>query len=192
MKRRQGAPTQGSGQQARPSQAQKEKRSTNSPHAAAGSPLFLPNGRVAVQKRGKYMRKSKIASLLLGASVLAISLPAWAQNTDQGTEAVTVTGSRVARQGFEAPTPTTAIGSVELEQKAALTVTDIIAEIPSLAPNQNNNNSQNIGLSTFNLRNIGPTRTLVLIDGMRVEDTSPTGGFNTNVIPAQLISTINI
>ena len=129
---------------------------------------------------------------MLSASAFILGVPAWAQSTDQGTETVTVTGSRVARQGFEAPTPTTAIGSVELEQKAALTVTDIIAEIPSLAPNQNNNNSQNIGLSTFNLRNIGPTRTLVLIDGMRVEDTSPTGGFNVNVIPAQLISHIDI
>ncbi len=138
------------------------------------------------------MLKSKSAILLASASAFILGVPAWAQSTDQGTETVTVTGSRVARQGFEAPTPTTAIGSVELEQKAALTVTDIIAEIPSLAPNQNNNNSQNIGLSTFNLRNIGPTRTLVLIDGMRVEDTSPTGGFNVNVIPAQLISHIDI
>jgi len=119
------------------------------------------------------MKKSRIAFLLLGVSPVALTLPVWAQSTDQGTETVTVTGSRVARQGFEAPTPTTAIGSVELEQKAALTVTDIIAEIPSLAPNQNNNNSQNIGLSTFNLRNIGPTRTLVLIDGMRVEEHQP-------------------
>jgi outer membrane receptor protein involved in Fe transport len=138
------------------------------------------------------MLKSNLAILLASASAFILGAPAWAQSTDQGTETVTVTGSRVARQGFEAPTPTTAIGSVELEQKAALTVTDIIAEIPSLAPNQNNNNSQNIGLSTFNLRNIGPTRTLVLIDGMRVEDTSPTGGFNVNVIPAQLISHIDI
>jgi iron complex outermembrane receptor protein len=138
------------------------------------------------------MRKSKIGILLASASAFVLGAPAWAQSTDPGTETVTVTGSRVARQGFEAPTPTTAIGSAELEQKAALTVTDIIAEIPSLAPNQNNNNSQNIGLSTFNLRNIGPTRTLVLIDGMRVEDTSPTGGFNVNVIPAQLINHIDI
>jgi outer membrane receptor protein involved in Fe transport len=120
-------------------------------------------------------------------------MPAWAQGADQGgTETITVTGSRVARQGFEAPTPTTAIGSIELEQKAAVTVTDIISEIPSLAPNQNNNNSQNIGLSTFNLRSIGPTRTLVLLDGMRVQDTSPTGGFNVNVIPAQLINRIDV
>jgi iron complex outermembrane receptor protein len=138
------------------------------------------------------MLKSKLAILLASASAFISGVPAWGQSTDQGTETVTVTGSRVARQGFEAPTPTTAIGSVELEQKAALTVTDIIAEIPSLAPNQNVNNSQNVGLSTFNLRNIGPTRTLVLIDGMRVEDTNPTGGFNVNVIPAQLISHIDI
>lgn len=117
-------------------------------------------------------------------------LPAIAQ--DNAIETVTVTGSRVSRQGFEAPTPTTVIGAIELEQKAALTVTDIITEIPSLAPNQNNNNSQNAGLSTFNLRNIGGTRTLVLIDGMRVQDTSPTGGFNVNVIPAQLINKIDI
>src|SRR6266567_1995424 len=128
------------------------------------------------------MKKSRIAFLLLGVSTVALTLPVWAQSTDQGTETVTVTGSRVARQGFEAPTPTTAIGSVELEQKAALTVTDIIAEIPSLAPNQNNNNSQNVGVSTFNLRNIGSSRTLVLIDGMRVADTNPTGGgFSVNV-----------
>lgn len=136
------------------------------------------------------MGKSKIAALLVGASSLAMILPAMAQ--DNGVETVTVTGSRVSRQGFQAPTPTTSIGAIELEQKAAVTVTDIIQEIPSLAPNQNNNNSQNAGLTTFNLRNIGGTRTLVLLDGMRVQDTSPTGGFNVNVIPAQLISNIDI
>jgi len=144
------------------------------------------------------MIKSRSALLLAGTSFLALLLsdPVWAQSDSAASpnvETVSVTGSRVARQGFETPTPTTAIGSVELEQKAALTVTDIIAEIPSLAPNQNNNNSQNVGVSTFNLRNIGSSRTLVLLDGMRVEDTNPTGGgFSVNVIPAQLISHIDI
>jgi hypothetical protein len=81
---------------------------------------------------GGKMKNSKIAMLLLGASTLALSLPVWAQSADSGTEAVTVTGSRVVRQGFEAPTPTTAIGSVELEQKAAVTVT--VPRISALAP----------------------------------------------------------
>ncbi|HKU53900.1 MAG TPA: TonB-dependent receptor [Rhizomicrobium sp.] len=138
------------------------------------------------------MSKAKIASLLLGASVIALDLPAFAQSADQGTEVVTVTGSRVARKGFETPTPTTAISSAELESKASLTVTDIIAEIPSLAPNINSNNSSNVGLTTFNLRNIGASRTLVLIDGLRVADTNPTGGFSVNVIPAPLITKIDV
>jgi iron complex outermembrane receptor protein len=141
---------------------------------------------------GNFMLKSRTAMLLLGASALTLSLaaPAWSQ--EAAVESVTVTGSRVARQGFETPTPTTAISAAQLESKAAITVTDIITEIPSLAPNQNNNNSQNVGVSNFNLRNIGASRTLVLIDGLRVADTSPTGGFNVNVIPAQLISKIDV
>ena len=136
--------------------------------------------------------KVKITALLLGVSVVAVTSPVWAQTDTSGTETVTVTGSRVARKGFDTPTPTTSISSAELESKASVTVTDIIAEIPSLAPNQNVNNSQNVGLTTFNLRNIGPSRTLVLVDGLRVEDTSPTGGFSVNVIPAQLISKIDV
>jgi iron complex outermembrane receptor protein len=141
---------------------------------------------------GNFMPKSQAAMLLLGASVLTLSLaaPAWSQ--EAAVESVTVTGSRVARQGFETPTPTTAISAAQLESKASLTVTDIITEIPSLAPNQNNNNSQNVGVSNFNLRSIGASRTLVLIDGLRVADTSPTGGFNVNVIPAQLINKIDV
>ncbi|HEX4271985.1 MAG TPA: TonB-dependent receptor [Rhizomicrobium sp.] len=145
------------------------------------------------------MMKSRISFLLLGSSFLALSLagPAWAQSAGDstaspGVEAVTVTGSRVASKGFDAPTPTTVLSSQELEAKAALTVTDIISEIPSLAPNQNNNNSQNVGVTNFDLRNIGATRTLVLIDGLRVEDTNPTGGFNVNVIPAQLVDHVDI
>jgi len=63
------------------------------------------------------MLKSKSAILLASASAFILGVPAWAQSTDQGTETVTVTGSRVARQGFEAPTPTTAIGSVELSRR---------------------------------------------------------------------------
>jgi iron complex outermembrane receptor protein len=138
------------------------------------------------------MTKAKIALLLLGVSGAALASPAWAQGDDSGTETVTVTGSRVARKGFDTPTPTTVLSSADLDSKASLTVTDIIAEIPSLAPNQNVNNSQNVGLTTFNLRNIGASRTLVLIDGLRVADTSPTGGFSTNVVPATLISKIDV
>ena len=135
--------------------------------------------------------KLRIALLMLGVSTMALDVPVQAQDA-ANVEQITVTGSRVARKGFETPTPTTAISAGELESKASLTLTDIIAEIPSLAPNQNPNNSQNAGLVTFNLRNIGPSRTLVLLDGLRVADTSPTGGFSVNVIPTPLITKIDV
>ena len=169
------------------------------------------------------MSNSKAKLFLLGASLLPLTSPAWAQSStatpvqsagpqvppdappqvpmsDPAPAAqepassgeIVVTGSRVSRQGFETPTPMTAISTQQLEAKAAVTMTDIIAEIPSLTPNQNVNNSTNVGLSTFNLRGIGSNRTLVLLDGLRLEDTSPTGGFNANILPALLINRIEV
>ena len=106
---------------------------------------------------------------------------------------IVVTGSRISRQGFETPTPTTAISTKQLEAKAALTVTDIIAEIPSMRPNQNSNNSSNAGQSLFDLRGIGSNRTLVLLDGLRLVDTSPIpGGVNANILPAALINRVEV
>ncbi|WP_162875477.1 TonB-dependent receptor plug domain-containing protein [Sphingomonas crusticola] len=106
---------------------------------------------------------------------------------------VIVTGSRISRRGFETPTPTTAISVKQLEAKAALTVTDIIAEIPSMRPNQNSNNSSNAGQSLFDLRGIGSNRTLVLLDGLRLVDTSPIpGGVNANILPAALINRVEV
>jgi outer membrane receptor protein involved in Fe transport len=109
-----------------------------------------------------------------------------------GDKGIVVTGSRVARRGFETPTPMTSISTQQLQAKAATTMTSIIAEIPSLTPNQNVNNSTNVGQTNFNLRGIGANRTLVLLDGLRLEDTSPTGGLNANILPALLINRVEV
>ncbi|UAK25910.1 TonB-dependent receptor plug domain-containing protein [Sphingomonas nostoxanthinifaciens] len=160
------------------------------------------------------MSGSRMRRRLIGVSLLPFATAAWAQDTTTPPAAVpvgqpastpaagaapmeevkdiVVTGSRISRQGFETPTPMTAISSKQLEAKAAVTVTDIVAEIPSLTPNQNVNNSTNVGQTNFNLRGIGANRTLVLLDGLRLEDTSPTGGFNANILPALLINRVEV
>jgi outer membrane receptor protein involved in Fe transport len=148
---------------------------------------------------------------LIGVSLLPFATAAWAQNVpiapapapEQEAPApggpspdqlkdIVVTGSRISRQGFETPTPMTAVSAKQLDAKAAVTVTDIVAEIPSLTPNQNVNNSTNVGQTNFNLRGIGANRTLVLLDGLRLEDTSPTGGFNANILPTLLINRVEV
>jgi len=106
---------------------------------------------------------------------------------------IIVTGSRIARSTFQTPTPITAISEAQLEQKAATNVVDLLRDIPALRPNRVNGSGRNIGLSTFNLRSLGSTRTLALIDGQRVLDSSPVaGGFDINIIPAPLVSRIEV
>ena len=106
---------------------------------------------------------------------------------------IIVTGSRIARTTFETPTPVTAIGEAQLEQKAATNVVDLLRDVPALRPNRVNGSGRNIGLSTFNMRSLGSTRTLLLLDGQRVLDSSPVaGGFDINIIPAPLVERMEI
>lgn len=105
--------------------------------------------------------------------------------------AIIVTGTRVS--GFTAPTPVTTIGQEELQTRAVRNLADIMFDIPSLKPVQNSGqSSQPIGASNFDLRGLGPNRTLVLVDGRRFPATDPTGGIDVNVIPAALIKRIEI
>lgn len=137
-------------------------------------------------------------ALMAGVSVLAISTSSFAQTPPPGgatgdpLEEVVVTGSRIARTTFETPTPVTSVSEKQLEAKAAPTLVELLRDVPALRPNRNNNFATDVGGSTFNMRSLGPTRTLVLIDGQRVMNSSPTGSFDLNLLPAPLISRLEI
>ena len=159
--------------------------------------------------------RSGIIALMAGVSAAAITVPAFAQAaggaaaapaasttiatppaaaapTAADAQDIIVTGSRIARSTFETPTPVTAITSKQLEEKAATTVTDLLNDIPALRPNQTAGSGRNIGVSNFNMRALGASRTLVLLDGQRLMNSSPVGGFDLNVLPAALISRLEI
>ncbi|MBC2667456.1 TonB-dependent receptor [Novosphingobium flavum] len=129
-------------------------------------------------------------------AVLAAEAVAPADETRAGPttpdEDIVVTGSRIARTTFQTPTPVTSIGEKQLEAKAATSAVDLLRDVPALRPNQTVGSGRNIGVSNFNMRSLGPSRTLVLLDGQRLMDTSPVGGFDINVIPAPLISRMEI
>jgi iron complex outermembrane receptor protein len=109
------------------------------------------------------------------------------------TEEIVITGSRIPRSTFQTATPVTTLTERQLEQKAATNVVDLLRDVPSLRPNRNNGSGRNLGLATFNMRALGSTRTLLLIDGQRVLDSSPiANGFDINIIPAPLVSRLDI
>ena len=138
-------------------------------------------------------------SLLLTASVFAVGAlaqsPAYAQQAAGGApESVVVTGTRIQTQGFTSPTPTTVVGTQQVEDRAAVSITDILFDIPSIPNSTTGIGTSNAGQSAINLRGLSGqnSRTLVLIDGQRPSPTNQYGAFDTSVIPTELVQRTDI
>lgn len=142
----------------------------------------------------------KIA-LLCPAALLTLSQQAAAQRVDNagaGVEQVVVTGSRIVRDGFEAPTPVSVVTAQELESFASTNVADALNTLPAIAGSwtpagsQTNASSGNSGINALNLRNIGTNRSLILLNGQRVVSSSSTGLVDINTLPRELISRVEV
>src|SRR5690606_11589904 len=96
---------------------------------------------------------------------------------------VTITGTRIVRDGYEAPTPVSVLGMEELNKMAVTNIVDAVNRLPALAPTINSKNSSAAdmtgGIQNLNLRGLSPTRTLVLLDGKRIVG-STLAGFDNN------------
>jgi outer membrane receptor protein involved in Fe transport len=149
------------------------------------------------------LRSGAKAALLTTVGVTAlIASPVHAQQVAAAEieaavlEDIVVTGSRVARQGFEAPTPTTVLGTQDLERVAASNVADLVNQMPVARPTQspttNGSTSAFAGGNYLDLRGLGPNRTLVLVDGRRFVNSQIEGSVDINVIPQALIGGIDI
>lgn len=140
-----------------------------------------------------------IASMAMAGTALAQSAPVGSAElgtadspTAGGAEDIVVTGSRIGRSTFDTATPVTAVSTEQLQTRAAASVSDLLANIPAVRPNQNAAISANVGISTFDLRGLGASRTLILLNGRRLLSTSPQSGFDINSLPAQMISRIEV
>jgi iron complex outermembrane recepter protein len=120
-----------------------------------------------------------------------------AADADELTEIV-VTGTRIERDGYEAPTPTSVIGADEIAAKAPTNLADFVNELPALAPaNTPRSNiafvsAGLVGINALNLRNLGENRTLVLLDGQRIAASTLTGWVDVNQIPQALVERVDV
>src|SRR3569833_1335888 len=83
-----------------------------------------------------------------------------------------VTGSRIPRPNLEQPTPVAVLSNQVIENAGPQSLGDIITQLPSVgftgSVRANSNNFANgAGVSSIDLRNLGLSRTLVLVDGQR-------------------------
>jgi outer membrane receptor protein involved in Fe transport len=132
------------------------------------------------------------------AAMLAVATPAAAQDApaaseDQASEDdIVVTGSRIARAGFTAPTPVTVVGQDQIQARGDTNIAEVLNELPSFRPSQTPENSfvtitGNIGARTLDLRGLAPQRTLVLVNGRRFIPSSAQGTVDLNLIPTMLV-----
>lgn len=110
-------------------------------------------------------------------------------------EEVHVTASRIVRTGFTAPTPTTIISSSQVEQRGATNIGTSLNENPAFrattTPQTNGVRAIFPGALYADLRGLGASRTLVLVDGKRFVPQITTGlpGYQVdlNQIPSLLL-----
>ena len=151
------------------------------------------------------LARMRSSNLVYSAVALALSCAAFEPGTaraaaasEEAVEEVTVTGSRIRRDGFEAPNPLTVIGIEQMEQLGQVNVAEALSSIPQNSAFQSETNvgivaTANVGSSFANLRGLNPffgTRTLTLVDSRRFVPTSDGGAVDLNIIPSAMISRV--
>lgn len=134
---------------------------------------------------------------LLGSSMIAA--PVMAQDGATAEE-ITVTGSRIRRQDFEANSPITTVDSALFEETSTVGVETILNQLPQFVPgvtqfetgNVQNEATSTVGASTVSLRGLGANRNLVLINGRRGQPVNAALVVDTNSIPSSMIERVEI
>ncbi|MDT9600509.1 TonB-dependent receptor plug domain-containing protein [Sphingosinicella rhizophila] len=109
---------------------------------------------------------------------------------DEGSHEIVVTGSRIDRAGFEAPTPTTVVGEADLRQGGRTNVAAVLGDLPQFRYSSNpaiNTGNINTGSEGSDLRGLGSARTLLLLNNHRF-----VGGGDLNSIPFSVVERVEV
>ncbi|WP_439477574.1 TonB-dependent receptor plug domain-containing protein [Brevundimonas sp.] len=148
------------------------------------------------------MRTQKIRNRLLsttmigGFAALAFAAPAMAQDApaSQDLDDVIVTGSRIPQTNLVTTSPVTQVTGEDIDIAGVTRVEDLISQLPQAFAAQNSTVSNGAtGTATVSLRNLGSSRTLVLIDGRRMGYGSPNDdAADLNQIPEQMVERVEV
>ncbi|MDA1321004.1 MAG: TonB-dependent receptor [Proteobacteria bacterium] len=146
----------------------------------------------------------KTGTMIAGLAVTAAAAqPARAQSEVPAPEPeasavadIVVTGSRIRRPNVEASTPVNVVDAQEIENIGVTNLIDAMARQPQVGLGSSASSTTNTvagqGLATLNLRNLGSSRTLVLVNGRRhVAGSSGTSAVDVNTISKTTIARVD-
>jgi iron complex outermembrane recepter protein len=142
---------------------------------------------------------------LLPAGIAIAMLPAFAfaqeaapaEATDATTlDRIEVTGSRIRQVDMETAAPVLSISREDIEQQGFNSVADILQNIsaagsPAISRTSPLSSGEAVGGSYIDLRNLGPNRTLILVNGKRLGITND-GLQDVASIPAAMVERIEV
>ncbi|KRB82725.1 hypothetical protein ASE00_11875 [Sphingomonas sp. Root710] len=117
---------------------------------------------------------------------------------DRATADITVTATRVIRDGYQAPVPVTVLSGDALAAKAPTNIANVVNELPAFAGSVTPTTATQalsaggVGINALNLRNLGANRTLVLLDGQRVGAATINGWVDVNQFPQNLVKRVDV
>ena len=111
-------------------------------------------------------------------------------------ESIIVTGSALASRADSNANPVQTITAKQITSTSAVTLGDYLLRLPSIGSSGTNNTNTNggLGMSCTDIRNLGPSRVLVLVDGKRQVPTFGSGSqcVDLNSIPTDQVESVEI
>ncbi|PTQ60226.1 TonB-dependent receptor-like protein [Sphingomonas aurantiaca] len=162
------------------------------------------------------MRLDFRARLLASSLLLGIAGPAWAQTADTTPaepaapasavapdaagqaepadgDTIVVTGSRLGGESLRQASPISVVSAKEIALSGQINVESVLKDLPQLIPSTTAaSNNPGGGVATADLRGLGSTRTLVLVNNRRYVAYDSNQVVDLNTIPAALIERVDI
>src|ERR1700761_6316134 len=135
-----------------------------------------------------------VQSAAEGSTALAIqAAPAAATPAAPITE-ITITGTRIRQPNLTSVSPLTVVNDQEIKLEGAANIENLLNALPQITAGQQSNVSNAAtGTATVDLRDLGPQRTLVLVDGKRLMPGDPTAPVaDLNNIPSAMVERVEV
>lgn len=141
--------------------------------------------------------KASVAPAVLGMAM--VSVPAYAQDgAEAGSDnVIIVTGSRIPQPNLESVSPITVVSSDDIKLEGTSRVEDVLNSLPSIFASQTSETANGAdGTASVDLRGLGTSRTLTLVNGRRLPpgDPGPTSGSaaDINIIPTSILKRVEV
>jgi outer membrane receptor protein involved in Fe transport len=148
-----------------------------------------------MRNQQKCLHLAVISTLVLGSTcALAQDKTAQPPKAEEKVDRIEVTGSRIPSANLESTSPITTIDAQSIRVEGLRNVESLLNNLPQVFADQGGSVSNGAsGTATVNLRGLGPTRTLVLVNGRRLPAGSPRQyAADLNQVPAPLIKRIEV